>query len=81
MSFVPAGAAPASPLAPPAAATLEPPGPEAPELEGPELEVSDTPELELSEDPPPQPLSTSAAIASARKILALAVFADFTRRR
>lgn len=44
----------------------------------PELDVL---ELEPSDDPPPHPVNASAATASARTILALAVFPDFTRRR
>jgi hypothetical protein len=34
-------------------------------------------EFELPDDPPPQPASTSAATASAREVLALAVLAGF----
>ena len=38
-------------------------------------------ELESPDDPPPQPARASAARASAREILALAVTADFVMKR
>ncbi len=72
---------PGSPLASVAAA-LE--GSELEPLEALELEVSEASEaleLELLEDPPPQPANASAATASTRKALALAVFAGLTRKR
>ncbi|HEU4736038.1 MAG TPA: hypothetical protein VFS48_03300 [Solirubrobacterales bacterium] len=77
-------AAPPAPGPPPVAAPAVEPVSEPSGLEpaaAPELELAEVSELELSEDPPPHPVSTSAATTSARRALALVVFAGLARRR
>jgi hypothetical protein len=78
-----AAVAEGAPSSDPPPASLEASVLEPPELDAFEFPVSELGllELDVSADPPPHPVSARAATASARKILALAVLVDPTRRR